>query len=275
MPMARNNPREAFTLIELLVVIAAIAVLIGILLPALAGARSSARAGACGTNARSIAQALTMYADDNRERGPHWSAWQTYQGDGTGDDTSGPGWAELVEEYMSKIDAFACTERPKVARDDGTGAIKVAYFLQSRFTAARNQGRLYTSLNVPDVQFADRFVLTGDATNPVLFSRPYGDSPKAPNVDPDDARWQAVFYANERRPHAGGKYADGGGGSGSTDAIDPNTPGGGGNAASTAARGEGASNIAFLDGHVGLFAAFVPSKMTWHGSQMASWLATR
>jgi len=274
--MNTRSPRSrpAFTLIELLVVIAIIAVLLALLLPALGGARATARASACSANIHSVAQALTMYADENAERGPHWSAWQTYHGDSEfpdPDDTPGPGWAELAEPYVATMDAFLCAGRPKATRANGEPAIRVAFFLQSRFTAARNNHRFYTSLNVPDVQFADRFVMLGDATNPVLFARPYGDSVKAPNVDPDDARWQAIFYPRERRPHAAGKYADGGGGSGSPGAIDPSQPAGGGNAASSIDRGEGGSNIGFIDGHVGLFGAYAPNKMTWHGWQMKAW----
>jgi len=264
----------AFTLVELLVVIAVIAILIALILPALGGARATARTASCAANVHSVAQALAMYTEENRERGPHWSAWQTYHGDSDmpdPNDTPGPGWAELVEPYVQTMDAYLCAGRPKALRDNGEPAIKVAFFLQSRFTAARNNHALYTSLNVPEVQFGDRFVTLGDATNPVLFSRPYGDSVKAPNVDPDDARWQAVFYPNERRPHAAGKYNDGGGGSGSTGAVDPTQPVGGGNAASSIDRGEGASNIGFIDGHVGLFNGYTPGRMTWHGWQMRAW----
>ncbi len=59
--------KNCFTLIELLVVVAIIAVLVSILLPALASARSQARAAMCMNNQRQIGLALQMYLQDNNE----------------------------------------------------------------------------------------------------------------------------------------------------------------------------------------------------------------
>lgn len=54
--------KKGFTLIELLVVIAVIAVLMGILMPALQMARAQSKRTRCGSNARQIGLAVHMYA---------------------------------------------------------------------------------------------------------------------------------------------------------------------------------------------------------------------
>ncbi|CAN5834619.1 hypothetical protein BH11PLA1_BH11PLA1_22270 [soil metagenome] len=63
--------RPAFTLIELLVVIAIIAVLVGILVPSLAGVRAYSRNVKCRTNLRSFGQSFQMYLNDNKELMPY------------------------------------------------------------------------------------------------------------------------------------------------------------------------------------------------------------
>lgn len=115
---------RSFSLIEVLVCVGVIAILLGILVPGLAGARAESRRVKCGSNLRQLGQAFHMYAGDYRGRamplaytlpeivgdGPPVYWWGTNGRDGV-DHARGFVWPYLRSELRT-AGVYECPDQP-------------------------------------------------------------------------------------------------------------------------------------------------------------------
>jgi prepilin-type N-terminal cleavage/methylation domain-containing protein/prepilin-type processing-associated H-X9-DG protein len=232
----RSSPRHGFTLIELLVVIAIIALLAGMLLPALGRAREMARAAACQSNLRQLLLAATMYDEEQKSLPIGWpdAAWVS-QALAKGEPP--PIWYRQLQPYLGRRAStagqgvFVCPGSVQKAKPDEKlgAALRAGGFwgyLAYGQNGLINNGRRDMSLRIMD-----------DPAGTILFG--------------DSDGWDACLYpdTNEQTLVNGTGnvcYRHSGGSEKSSEAADRH-------GVTTGRKlGKFRANLAFLDGHVEL-----------------------
>jgi prepilin-type N-terminal cleavage/methylation domain-containing protein/prepilin-type processing-associated H-X9-DG protein len=173
-----HRPRHAFTLIELLVVIAIIAVLMGLLLPAVQKVREAANRASCQNNLKQIGLACHNYHDANGSFPPGYRATAPYP-----DTAPGWGWGAFLLPYLEQDNLYRQIDFNRPIQSSLAGQTVLKSFLCPS-----------------DVVPSNAFLVTDATFTPVAWMAPssYAASVGDDSSEADDPTGNGVFYRNSK-----------------------------------------------------------------------------
>ncbi|HEX8525287.1 MAG TPA: type II secretion system protein [Tepidisphaeraceae bacterium] len=230
--------RRGFSLVELLVVIGMIAILIGLLLPALIRARESAKSIKCAAQLSEIGKAIFAYATWNKGKTPCWSwrhEWPNDPNPPVAEDPnwSGPGWPVLLIPYLGHKPDGAVWNCPGFPQDK-----RVNYFIGARWM--HEQVPLIRSMPLSRIKTASTYLLAAECTAQNYYPPAYGEdlTSEFEDIDKDDGATNCLVFSGE----SGGFNMHRSG-----------------------------NNILFGDGHVAFFKKYDPTAITSSPFTMKTW----
>jgi prepilin-type N-terminal cleavage/methylation domain-containing protein/prepilin-type processing-associated H-X9-DG protein len=232
-----NNHKKAFTLIELLVVIAIIAILAGLLLPALAKAKAKGQQAACINDEKQLELGMAMYLDSNNNIFPDcgsrnsygfqktdWIYWRS----GAAAMPAYPIQNSLIVQGIGSFNSnlFRCPadkdEKGRIAYTpaDGNGLYEYSYSMTS-FVDGNNNDHGITSITVGGVETIFRSTSIVSPASKIMFAEEQtslsaiGEVSNSGGTIIDDGRWAVTatgssdFLTSRHGKKGDVGYADG------------------------------------------------------------------
>jgi len=275
---------EGFTLIELLVVIAMIAILMGILMPALKKAKNQAQSTACQGNLKNFALAVQMYAQDNDDKFCHPGSCYFAQLDAYPGETGGrwkrwcngdlylrnhPQYASEFFKYLSDARALICPTFLRLAKsrrfhsdfaDESDGVVNYMpwynYSMNAYLGMKEGQWGVLKTSNVKNAAQTFTFADEGCLVKPGYFKQGLNDTALYPVWPTSDAPNWIQRAGGSKWNVKPGPASEGGLGE-FTDVI------AGFHQAPSGDPIGGKGNVAFLDGHIAPHATPESFALAW------------
>ena len=240
--------KRGFTLIELLVVVAIIAILAGMLLPALNRAREAAKTAACQQNLKNLSMAMNMYSSDYGG----FLVWHQHRCL-RGEHCNSYAWYQLWTPYTDGSDVFhdpGLSPTNMWTVDGLTADTRDAFWCDY----AWNREVLFIHGNFPQDRTGITIDMIGHPSSTLALScwRTTGWAQFTYNVGTEGTTpWQSTALTS----------VDGG-------------PGWGANNPRMTGIHKGGINFLFVDGHVQWFPPDSPGRDWWMGSSSRRWTRT-